>query len=942
MATSRRLILLTSLLLLAFCPPFRLPIANGAESGPAPQPRAPAEPREEIVREEAFTVEELGMQTAYPSPPPSTYFPLVPLRPGQPATTGLLEAFHEMLEGTGLFRSVDMYLHPVRDGKSVLFQLTQAERVRKVAIRGNFPVLESAVRRVLEMQEGAPFDPGKLPPEVQRIQELYQKKGWYRNRVSLSESRDPRTGSAELTYKIEKGKAVRLGEIVLEGVERGDPEKIRDLLETRWRLSDERIQKKLAKVEEYYQKLGYPAAAVRHSPLELGTEGNRATLRVSIEEGKKLVLSFTGNEELSEEKLRKATTFDEAGRYGYFDAEDSADGIRDLYQTHGFPFAQVTFKRAETRAEVQVAFSIEEGQERFIEEIDITGNENIKAGKLKDQILTRSRNRLLLRKGTFLTRRWEDDQNALVNFYLLNGFMDVKIDHELVPSRDPDRVTLKVDVREGPRYTTGPLRLIGVRDALAEPLLERLEYREGEPFHQARLLDLQREIATFYARRGYILAHVEPSYQALADHRIEMICKVEEGPLATASGIVLTGNYETRRRSIRKALHTDEGEPINELDLAQARERLYDLGRFSGVSIQTPGVDPEVYETVTGVPPETVERPIVLQVREANALRVELGARYDSDLGIEGLLHLREMNLLGRLKQVNISLLGGQERAEGSAYLTDPTLLGYRTVGSVGGRITQLKLVAFTEDLVTLETVFYRTFRRKYTPSLGVTAERAKVYDVESDAPDAPRSGTSLEIFLEPRFVYDTRDDKLFPTGGFYGQVGAGISNSMWKSDDELVRSRVEFRSYQQVVPNVVFAEGLSLQFVEPYGSSSDVPSSQLLFSGGNNSVRGFPRDKLGPLDRDGNPLGGTTLAVANLELRFPVYRVVHGVVFVDTGSLTRGFPEMGLSSFRWAVGGGLRVYTPIGPLRLEYGYQLQPNPPLDRGEIHFSLGFPF
>ena len=114
------------------------------------------------------------------------------------------------------------------------------------------------------------------------------------------------------------------------------------------------------------------------------------------------------------------------------------------------------------------------------------------------------------------------------------------------------------------------------------------------------------------------------------------------------------------------------------------------------------------------------------------------------------------------------------------------------------------------------------------------------------------------------------------------------------------------------------------------------------MFAGGSESVRGFPLDKLPPLDADGNPLGGSSRIEGGGELRFPIYRLIHGVIFLDFGSLSHGFDHWKIDDIRWSTGGGFRLNTPVGPIRLEAGYQLQNNPPLDRYDIHFSLGFPF
>lgn len=894
--------------------------------------------------QDPFTIEQIAIQTLYPNPPPSRFAPLIPFRAGDRATESLLEEARKMLEETGLFRSAQVYVRPGVDGKSVLFDLSQVERVRQIRIRGNFPILSSSIKRVLNMQEGDVFDPALLPGEVVRIQEFYQNRGWYETGVTFVETRDPEDGSVVLEYRIRKGRGAKLAAVVVEGVEHGDPEKIRAMLKTRLRLKGERIAKKIEAVRKYYQGLGYPAARITAAPLEFEAGENRAVLRVRVEEGKRLSVKVEGNRKLEEKEILKATVFRETGRIGFFDVEDSGRAIQRLYEQKGYPFAEVGSARVETEEAVEAAFTIREGEKGFIAKIEFEGNEKIRDRKLRSQILTRKRNLLLGRLGRFRTKTWEEDLVALENFYLREGFRDVKIEPSIEADREkPGRLILTARIQEGPRYTVSRIFLPGVREEFVRPLRKKIGLGSGAPFYDGRLEEVEQKIAAFYGRRGYLAPKVESSYEIVQDSAVELTFRVEEGPLFLTSGVVVTGNYETRARTVRKAFHLEKEKPLDTEELARGRERLYDSGMFKGITIRTPGLNPEVWAAaVGGAAPEVVERPVLLQLRERNSLATEIGLRYDSETGAEGLLSIREDNLLGRLKQARLSIIGGQERVEGSASYTDPTLLGYRLAGTVQAKFDRKLLEAYTEQKLSVEGSLYRTLKKRYTPSIAVTAEWSRIYDVASEDPKAPNAESSVNVFVEPRFVVDSRDDKLFPTRGFYGQVGVGVSNRLWGSNDALIRSRLQARWYQEPAAGLVVAENVSFDHVEPYSGTGMVPSSQLLFAGGNNTVRGFPQDKLGPLDADGNPLGGSTRILANLELRFPVYRLLNGVVFFDAGALTNGWQEVKLSSFRCSAGAGVRVHTPVGPVRLEYGYQLQENPPLDRGQFHFSLGFPF
>jgi outer membrane protein assembly factor BamA len=384
-----------------------------------------------------------------------------------------------------------------------------------------------------------------------------------------------------------------------------------------------------------------------------------------------------------------------------------------------------------------------------------------------------------------------------------------------------------------------------------------------------------------------------------------------------------------------------QGDPIDSEKLSATRQRLFRLGIFEGLSLKVPGLDLAA-QAMSDDGDEEAERPVLIEVREKKSLGVEVGVSYDSDWGLEGLLSLREENLLGRAKKVNIDVIGGQERTEARIGYADPTLMGQRATLTAQAKYERSVLEAYTQQRLSFEGGLFRTLRKNYTPGLFLILDNAVTFDVKSTAPDAPEPSATTNLFVRPQIVRDTRADKLYPRDGSYGQARAAVSNQAWGSDDELVLYQLKFQDYVEFKPELILAGRLSLDHVDPYGKTDEVSSTYLLFAGGNNSVRGFPKDGLGPKDLDENPRGATTRILGNLEVRFPIYRLVHGVAFVDVGSLTDGFEDVSFDTFRWSAGAGLRLHTPVGPIRLEYGYQLQENTPLNRGELHFALGFPF
>jgi outer membrane protein assembly factor BamA len=196
---------------------------------------------------------------------------------------------------------------------------------------------------------------------------------------------------------------------------------------------------------------------------------------------------------------------------------------------------------------------------------------------------------------------------------------------------------------------------------------------------------------------------------------------------------------------------------------------------------------------------------------------------------------------------------------------------------------------------------------------------------------------------LTPEVTLDRRDAPLDPRTGSYHLLGVRAGGLVLGGDANFVKTRLETHWFLDWLPPTVLALSARLGLATALAGDDSLPIEERFFAGGATTVRGYRERRLGPVDATGNPTGGNGLAVFNVEWRFPIWRWVGGTVFVDTGAVTTDAADLGLDDFRSGVGGGLRVSTPVGPVRVDLGYPLNRIEAEDRQfRLYFSIGHPF
>jgi len=194
----------------------------------------------------------------------------------------------------------------------------------------------------------------------------------------------------------------------------------------------------------------------------------------------------------------------------------------------------------------------------------------------------------------------------------------------------------------------------------------------------------------------------------------------------------------------------------------------------------------------------------------------------------------------------------------------------------------------------------------------------------------------------------NTTDNDTNPKKGSNIDGFVEVAPSFLGSELTYIKPSIELIKYFELPFRTIFAGRVKFQTIADLENNEDIPVFKRLFLGGANTVRGYAFQRLGPLDDSGNPKGGQSTTLANIELRRPIFGIVSGVLFMDVGMVEMDRFKFDGGDFRYSTGGGIRVDTPVGPLRLDLGYKLNPpdNPDgtgkMDRWRIHFNIGHAF
>jgi outer membrane protein insertion porin family len=676
-------------------------------------------------------------------------------------------------------------------------------------------------------------------------------------------------------------------------------------------------------------------------------------------------VKLSGNEALNQDDFKDALTIKPYSILDMAAVRQVGKKIQEKYVEKGYFLAEVN-PRVEPRGreglQVSVVYDIKENAKVLVKQIRFIGVEKVDARELKDGMVLREGSVLsfITNEGVYRDEALQRDLAWIQSAYYDRGFINVQVSKPSV-SLSPDKqfIFLTIPVREGEAYRVGKLDVAGDLELPREQLLARLKSKSGEIFNRSTLqADLQ-TLTDVYADRGYAYANITPETAVDADKKLlDLRFSVEKGKPVSIERIEIVGNTKTRDKVIRRELRVWEGELFSGTGMRRSKERVTALGFFETVEVTQK----------RGSSDDTVV--VQVEVKEKATGTFQVGLGFSNVESFILTAQIQQQNFLGWGTSISANVQASGLRQLYQLSFFDPYFLDSDYLFSADAFRIQADYGGFFRN----STGGNLTVGRYLTPDFDLTANLTLNYeyvDLEvgqnQDFPPLAgsfRSGDTRSI--RAGLTWDRRDNRLFPSAGVYMTGSAEIAPGFLQGDFRFARFNGNARFYVPLVLGAVFKTNWNVGLISQLEAGSPLPISELYFLGGINSVRGYFLRSLtptlrvpralrpdAPIFQDPNtgldyPVGGNKQFSLNAELEVPVLPNLgmRALIFYDAGNawgVNEGFfqPRQGnlpLGLYH-AVGFGARWFSPIGPLRFEWGIPLNKRANDQPLLFEFSIG---
>jgi outer membrane protein assembly complex protein YaeT len=670
-------------------------------------------------------------------------------------------------------------------------------------------------------------------------------------------------------------------------------------------------------------------------------------------------IGFEGQKAITEPSLKEAAAAELSSFYKNglrrADADDAAFQMERLYRQSGFAFAKVSYRYAPVLGKPGLLFTLSEGPRVELQTISLTGNSAYAAAVLLP--FYEGKHSGFPGLGRMIFNKTEIDSGAsgIHDYYLSEGYLEVTLDppqYEFSPDRS--RVTVKQIIHKGVRYLIHDIAYTGDLLEKLQPSLEEIKLEITEkPFYRRQELALKDRILQLYGDEGYADATVtvEASLNSTTG-QVSLQARIRSGLLITLTQVEVFGNTVTQTPFILSRLPAKPGQLLRRNQTNQGFSNLYATGLFSKVDLSL---------EKNGNPRERI---LQVAVYEVPYKELFFEAGYGSYEWLRILAGFKEKNIFGT-GRIFRTEAGASFKGENTLIgLTDPWFLNTEVTGDLSVFYRRREEPEYISQKFGSTAQFSKQLFEHMYLSLGYTLDSTHLFNLQADADLQGIVANYQTGAIILQTYYDTRNNALYPSAGQKTSFSSEFSTPVFGSQITYNRFTFGTQWFLPITASSVLALRYDTGLIVPGEGLDVIPLDRRFYNGGANSVRSFQENEPGPVDPQGGHPGGLANNVVNLEWRQHLAGDVGINLFFDTGNISpnRSREQVGVpiyttraelmqavfsdyfADFRSALGVGLEYFLPIGPARLDFGFN--PNPSTTPKEaayaLHFSIGMVF
>jgi len=906
------------------------------------------------------------------------------LQAGQPFSMEAESASLRELFRSGRYADLRAELADVPGGVRLDFVVRQNYYINRVQIEGlREPPGEALALSALRLNVGEPFRESDMKEALDRLRQTLEDDGQYQAKLEYATTPHPDTVQMDIVVRVAAGPRARIGAITIQNQTQFANAELRSHVKLKEgaQVTEDRLTRVADRARKWLAGKDYLGARVTIHRGAYDAQSNRVPIDFTMYAGQEVRVAVAGAK-VPAGTLRKLVPIYQEGAVDEDLLQEGRRSLRDWFERAGYFDTQVSYTVTDAPTEKSsnvvrqaasvVTYQVTRGDHHRLVNVEFTGNKYFGSDLLRNRVKIQPA--AYASPGRYSTELLQDDVGSIRTLYNANGFQESDVQSKLVDDYKGHHGDLSVTfvIQEGQQTRVASLAIEGNQQLSVDELLGVVGSSKGQPYSEFNVSSDRDNILATYYDQGFSEARFSATEEKLppagpkSGPTVRLTYHITEGRQVLVAKVLLSGYEHTRAGVISRQVGIKPGEPLSEGTVVETQRKLYNLGIFSRVSIapQNPeGADER--------------KTIVVMVDEARRYTIAYGLGFEAQrLGSStsatattfsaaprGTLELTKANLTGRADSLSFKVRAST--IQGRALLTyiAPNYFAspnfslqlstyYQTskdVQTFDSRRAEAS-VGLAQKLSSSSSILYRYVYRHVVASnlkIGLIAEQIPLFEQNTEVSE-----------FDVNWLRDRRNSVSDPSRGDFENVEVSMAMKPIGSSANFIRVYLQNSTYHPLGRRLVFARSARFGIQTPYGNSisADIPLPERFFAGGGTSLRGFGLNQAGPRDPvTGFPIGGQAELIFNQDLRFPMHLPLigdrlGGAVFYDAGNV---FPSIRtisihtsppaptfapsnpnvcltnctneLNYFSHTVGFEFRYSTPIGPVALDLGYQLNP-----------------